>query len=295
MLAHLVLPRGDALEPCQEHGGDRLVPVDVHREHRRVGIHGIADRQHFGALLCAGFGPFAIQVGARGIGAKVAAPRTVGIAVRHDMKAAAAAQFARDRIGGVGQPFQRAFHPPFGHRFARMLARIKPHARLAFAQIEAVERLPVQRGADLACGHALAFRRQRHQIVMPFHRIGGEIGEPRDIAGRGVADGQRAAILVLVERAGGAHPIVAIFGNARVIVGPAGGIGAVVEAGNPQRQVAPRRARDTEMEPLLEFVARVVGDGKRRACAVDGQNFDVAAVEGGIDGNIVHGQSASTS
>ena len=49
-------------------------------------------------------------------------------------------------VGGIGEHFQCALHPPFGLRLARMLAGIKPYLEFTFAHFEAVERLPVERG-----------------------------------------------------------------------------------------------------------------------------------------------------
>src|SRR3546814_1665397 len=67
-----------------------------------------------------------------------------------DLETALGEQRARVRIGGVGELFERALHPPFGHRFARMLARIEPDLRVAAAHFEAVDRLAFEAGAEAA-------------------------------------------------------------------------------------------------------------------------------------------------
>ena len=71
------------------------------------------------------------------------------IAVGHDMQAALLAQQATDAVGGIGEHFQCAFHPPFGLRFARMLAGVEPDVERALAHFEAVDRLPVERVAEM--------------------------------------------------------------------------------------------------------------------------------------------------
>ena len=53
--------------------------------------------------------PFAVEIDAFGIGAQMAARGAIGIAVGHQMQAAFPQQSPRDRIGGVGQAFERAF------------------------------------------------------------------------------------------------------------------------------------------------------------------------------------------
>jgi hypothetical protein len=126
------------------------------------------------------------------------------------------------------------------------------------------------------------------EVVVTLHRIGREIGEPGDFARRGVADGERTAVGILVEARFGAAPELAVFGDAGVVIGPAAGIGAGVEPGDHQLELAPRRARDAEVEPLLELALVVRGDCQRGARAVHGKDFDIAAVERAIDPDIAH-------
>src|SRR5690606_36699246 len=49
-----------------------------------------------------------------------------------------------------------------------------------------------------------------------------------------------------------------------------------------------RRAGDAEMEPLVEVGPIVLGDAEPGGSAGDGKDVDVAAVESGVDENIVH-------
>jgi hypothetical protein len=97
-------------------------------------------------------------------------------------KVALLAQRVRGSIVQIGQLLERAFHPPFGHGLAGMLAGIEPDLLGAFAERQAVDRLAVERDAQLAVGDARLGGDAAHQIVVPLHRIGREIGEPDDVA-----------------------------------------------------------------------------------------------------------------
>ena len=204
------------------------------------------------------------------------------------MEAAFLAQEAADAVARVGEHFERTFHPPFGLRFAGMLAGIEPDLEFAFAHFEAVDRLAVERGAKVQVIDAFRGCGFGHEIVMTLHRIGREIGEPGDVAGRRIADRQRAAVFVLVIGRCGAAPVVAVFRNAGVVAGPAAGIGAGFQIGDLEHQFAALCPADAEVEPLLEFAAGIERDGKLRARAVDGKDFDIAAVESRIDPDIAH-------
>ena len=50
-----------------------------------------------------------------------------------------------------------------------------------------------------------------------------------------------------------------------------------------QFEHAPRCARDSEMEPLEKRRMRIAADGEVGAGARNGHNFDIAAVECGVD------------
>src|SRR3546814_19337298 len=82
-------------------------------------------------------------------------------------------------LGGVGQFFERPFHPPFGHALAGMLAGIKPHLRVAASHFNAVDRLTFEAGAQAAVRDPVTLGDRSDQVVVPFHRIGREIGDPQ--------------------------------------------------------------------------------------------------------------------
>ena len=129
--------------------------------------------------------PFAVEVHADGVGAQVAAARAVGVHVGDDVEGAFAAQHAGDRIVLVGQLLERAFHPPFGHRLAGMLAGVEPDVERAFADASG-SRCPARRGSCRASGS----RRPEapaivgDEIVVPLHRIRREIGDPDEVLRR---------------------------------------------------------------------------------------------------------------
>ena len=119
--------------------------------------------------------------------------------------------------------------------------------------------------------------------MVPFHAIRGEISKACKIACRGVADGQRAAVLRLVIGRIGAAPIIAVFRDASAVIGPATGIGAAFQFGNPQFQFFACGARHAEVKPLGEFRILVLADAQRRNIAINGMNDNITAIEGGID------------
>ena len=201
--------------------------------------------------------PFAVEVHADRVGAEVAAARPVGVHVRHDVEGAVAAQHAGDRIVGIGQLLERAFHPPFGHRLAGMLAGIEPHGQVALADRQAVDVLPVEALAEAAVFDAGKRRDGRHQIVVPLHRIRREIGDPDQVGFRHEADGQHA---VGVAGAGDAGPILAVDRHAGLIVGPAVGIGGAAAIDDPQRHLAAAGTGQAEVEPLVEIAHVILDD-----------------------------------
>ena len=217
--------RGDAFEAGDEHRRDRFIAMNVDREVDAGFIHSIADCQHFGAFLSAGAGPFAVEVHSRRIGAQMSAARAIGVGIGDDVEAAQLAKLARHRIGRIGQAIKRAFHPPFGHRFAGMLAGIKPHLLLALAQFKAIDRLAIKTMAQHPVRDAVCQGRSGDQIVMLLHRIGREIGEPGLIGAGSVAHGERAALLVLVIGTVGAAPELAVLAHCGAVIRPATRIG----------------------------------------------------------------------
>src|SRR5690606_24652544 len=97
---------------------------------------------------------------------------------------------------------------------------------------------------------------------------------------------QRAAALCPVEGRFGAAPIAPVFGDAGAIAGPAGGVGGRAQILDLQLQFAPRRAGDAEVEPLVEGGPVVAANPEAGGRAGDGNDFDIAAVEGRVDGDI---------
>ena len=120
-------PARDAVEAGEEHVRDRLVAVHVHREVDAGPVHRRAGVEDLGAALQARRMPLAVEVHARGVGPQVAAARAVRVQVGNDVEGRRSPERAGDRIVRVGQPVQRALHPPFGHRLAGVLAGVKPY------------------------------------------------------------------------------------------------------------------------------------------------------------------------
>src|SRR3546814_1531209 len=67
------------------------------------------------------------------------AKAAVRVHIGDDMETRLATEAAGDRIGDIGQPLQRAFHPPFGHGLPRMLAGIEPDLQRAVADRQQVD------------------------------------------------------------------------------------------------------------------------------------------------------------
>src|SRR5690606_15218067 len=165
---------------------------------------------------------------------------------------------------------------------------VEPDRHVALSEDQAIDRPAVETMAEAAVGDAFAGRGLGHEVVMPLERVGREIGEPRQVSRGRMADGQRAAVLVLVERRLGAAPPAAVLGDAGTVAGPAVGVGRAVEIADLQCQLAPRGTGNAEVEPLVEFGLVVAGDSQPGGGAVDREDFDVAAVEGGVDEDCVH-------
>ena len=205
------------------------------------------------------------------------------------MEGAGLPQCATVRIGGVGQQLQRAFHPPFGHRFAGVLAGLQPDGQRAIAHGQAVDGPAIERCAQHAVAHARFFGNARDEVLVPLPRIGGEIGKPRQIAHGPIADGQRAAVFGRVIAAVGAAPEFPVLADRGAIAGPAVGIGRSAKAADLQHQLAPRRAGDAEVEPLEKVRLMVLADGQPGAGPGDVFNANIARVEGGVDADFGHG------
>ena len=94
--------------------------------------HFFADSKDFGASLQSRVFPFAVEVGAGGIGAQITQNRAVRIHIRHNVESRAVKQHARGRILRIKQAAQQTFDKPFRHGFTRMLTGDNPNFHVAF-------------------------------------------------------------------------------------------------------------------------------------------------------------------
>src|SRR3546814_20144994 len=82
--------------------------MDIHREIDAGFVHLSQDMEHLRALLRARFVPFAVEIGADGIGAQMAATRPVRIHVGNDVEGRLLAEAARDGVVVVEQLLERS-------------------------------------------------------------------------------------------------------------------------------------------------------------------------------------------
>ena len=200
----------------------------------------------------------------------MSAAAAVGIAIGHDMQPAFFQQYARVRIAKVGEHIQRTFHPIFGLRFARMLARVQPDLRFAIPHRQAINGLPLKAVAQAPVANAFACCGVRNQIMVPFHAKGREIGEPDDVAGGRVANGKGAAVRSFVIARIGAAPKITVFRNAGAIIWPTAGIGAAFQPRYAQFNFFTRCTRNAEVEPLRKLRILILANAKGGAVAIDG-------------------------
>ena len=116
--------------------------------------------------------------------------------------------------------------------------------------------------------------------MMPLDRIGREVSEPNNIGFTNMLDCERS---VGIARRRFLPPVGPVDRVTRLIIDPAPGISTAPAIGDIKRDLAPLRARDAEVEPLIKFAMRVLTNFELSRIAVDAQNFDVAAIEGGVD------------
>ena len=252
----------------EEHVDARFVDLVFHAQHFRAG------RQRWRH-------PFAVQVGACRIRAQVAANGAVRIHVRHDVEHGALQELARDRVGVVQQRVDQAFDEPFGHRFARMLARDDPDFlfRLRIANGNHVHVAAVNRAAQV--GHA----RQRmlghfaQQAQMAFPRIRLEVGVVHAVEFRRVRNRHHLA----VEGRRHAEPVFAVVAGHGLVVFIAGRIGGLARVQEAHRARLATRALQAEVEPLVDVGMAVLaqvqvdGAGTGGAHHVDGARVEVLA------------------
>ncbi len=206
----------------------------------------------------------------------MAAPRPVGVHVRDDVESRFFAQPAGDRVGIVEQFLERAFHPPGGHRLAGMLAAIKPDLQRAVAEPEIIHLLPVEALAERAVAYVGVAGDGGDEIVVPLHRIGSEIGEPGAVRRRRHGDGQDTV------RIGGIDPFpfLAVHRHARPVIFPAQWVGGSTAIEDAQLHRFAGPAGQPEVEPLVEIGILVLDDLKVDAAALEGDQANVAAIEG---------------
>ena len=123
----------------------RLVAMNVQAEGDAGLQHGRAHHRHLGAAGQAGGRPFPVQIGTGGIGPQMAAEAAIGVHVRHHHQICRGTQARGHRVGGIGQPVERALHPPAGHGLPRMLAADDPADRPA--AVEGAHRQRIERPA----------------------------------------------------------------------------------------------------------------------------------------------------
>src|SRR5678815_187750 len=116
-----------------------------------------------------------------------------------------------------------------------MLAGIEPDRQVSLAKAEAVDVLPVQAFAQAAIFDAGKGRYRRHQVMVPLHRIGREIGNPDQVGFWHEFDGQDTVGIAGPLNAG---PVLAVERNAGLIVGPAIGIGRAAAVRDPEGHFA---------------------------------------------------------
>ena len=274
--------RGHALETGDEIIGQHLVTMHVEAEFDAGLDHALADMEHFRAALQAGVLPFAVQIGARCVGPQISAPAAIRVHVRNDIEHGAFQQRAGRRVRRVEQPVEEALDPPFGHGLAGMLARDHPKGRLALARLanlQDVDILPVQRPARHLQRDQRRGQRIGHQIGVALHRIGREIGVIDRIRGRHMLDGHDLA----VEPGRHAEPVLPVIGGDGVIILEAARIGHIAGILDDQCQRPAPCPGDAEVEPLREVRRIVLADAQAGGGVLQGDNLDVAAIEGAAD------------
>ena len=243
-------------------------------------VHLVTDVEHFRAALRRRLVPLAVEVDAGGIGAQVAALRPVRIHVRNDVEGGLLAQTPGDGVGIVEQLLERAFHPPFGHRLTRMLTRVEPDLQRPGADLEIIQFLSVQRLSERAMLDRGMRGDRCDEIVVALHRVGREISEP-DAVRRGRRADRQHAVLV-----GGVDPlpIIAVVAHAGAVAGPAMRIGRFLAIEDAQLDRLAGGTHQPEIEPLIEIGAVVLDDLEVDTVAFDRCDANVAAVEGGRNG-----------
>ena len=192
------------------------------------------------------------------------------------MKAATRAQQTAMRVCRVGQAGDGAFHPPFGHALARMLARLQPDGQRAFADFQTIDRPAIKAMAQTAIGDVGVGCGLGDEVLVALGGIGREIGEVGDVAFGGQRDGQRAIVLAGIPIGLGAGPEMAIRRDTRAIARPAARISGRIEPGDLEHHLLVAPAGQAEMEPLEEVARMVAADGEACGGAGNAQHLDIA-------------------
>ena len=255
---------GVALGPRHEVVGQPLVTVGIQTQVDADLLHGLAHQKHFGRALQAGLLPLAVQIGAGGIGAQVAAHGAVGVHVGHHMEHALAQQHSGHRIVRVQQALQKAFDKPLRHGLTGMLTRDQPNLaalrqrcrRRCIGDAQQHHVAALQSGAQALQLHVRRQRRGADQIQMALVGIGFEIGEVDAIGVRREARGHDLPVEIGVD----AKPVLAVVAGDHPVVVPAFRVGTLSRVQEPQGDRQLRRAVQAEMKPLGELAGVVAPD-----------------------------------
>src|SRR5690606_40734234 len=95
-------------------------------------------------------------------------------------------------------------------------------------------------------------------------RIGGKIRKPHQVAPRCVTNGQRATVLVFVERAFGPAPPAAIFRHAGPVIDPSVRVGRSVEITDLELDLPSSGACDPKVKPLIKIGSVIFRDSQDR-------------------------------
>mmetsp|Transcript_9653 Transcript_9653/g.20847 ORF Transcript_9653/g.20847 Transcript_9653/m.20847 type:complete len:409 (+) Transcript_9653:238-1464(+) len=206
-------PDGSALRPREEDVRQFLVAVNVQEEIDSGSIHGREDGEDFGRtgrgggdVIGSDGGPFAVEVGADGVGAEVSQDGAVGTHVGDDVEAVGLEDAAGGFVefGGrrnAQEAVQQPLGEEFGHGLSGVLSVDDPRDGGAFPdgntfQFPPLDRLPQRRDSGTI------FRQGRsrgnggggavgHQFQMPLVAVHGKIGkEDGSVDGVDVRPGQ---------------------------------------------------------------------------------------------------------
>ena len=211
--------------------------------------HFFADGKDFGASFQSRVFPFAVEVGAGGIGAQVAQYRTVRIHIRHNVESRTVKQHARGRILRIKQTAQQTFDKPFRHSFARMLTGDNPDFHVAFdlvADGQKIDITALNSAAQIVDTAQTAALRIAQKVQMLLVGIRLEISVVNAVGQRRMVDGQHTVFIA------GRHaePILAVVRSASLIVLPAQRIRSVRRIFKMHHAVLIGRTLQTEVKPL---------------------------------------------